>query len=530
MKGLKGSGARLALGVAVLVVPALLHAQTTPTCNLSSPSVLPQGGCSGTPACSSPAGPDVAVIHATTSPCVTAAPSSGGVDMRGTAWENTCCDFFGKGGCTVDLPPFRYWQFNRYKSANIGCVDTKSVSSFCNGKVDFGQGGANGYWFAFQASWGSNSGTEGQFDSAAPAPAQDRTVLELRYKTPCDATKVGCPETASASHTSWYAIASVNNSAAGYDFDRVNGANGDCGGTPRANMLKPIEVPGVSVTGLTCPGDPAAPVTKGTQNTTSAGFIDLDVSLVNGSPDYFTEAAVKNDAATRLIAGSQLLYVETTKGTAPMSSDYTVGGWKPVLDPANTANAANFIAWGATATTKVSVPKPGAGNVTWLANRLVYSDAGLSPGGSFPSTQNGPLVTSHVSAHCGAITFLVLAVDYEKVDATRGRNGAVTVSWKTAKEINTIGFNVSRMEGTPSAGTGNVPVQLNASSEPVLARGAYNTYTFDDLSADPSKTYTYYVEEVTSDIAGGSVTSVILPAQASTSEVGVSGGRSRKAR
>jgi hypothetical protein len=71
---------------------------------------------------------------------------------------------------------------------------------------------------------------------------------------------------------------------------------------------------------------------------------------------------------------------------------------------------------------------------------------------------------------------------------------AVTVTWSTASELNTAGFNVLRSDNPDGPFTRLNPEIVPASPDPLIG----GSYVYTDTSVTPGQTYYYQLEEVES--------------------------------
>lgn len=501
-------------GVALAFALACLMAEASwavTGCNLGCPT-WKNGTCVA--ACSTACG-IISVWDSGVSTCA----GAGSFDLSQTEFLNTCSNIVGS--CTnIKVPPFRFWAEGEYlKAGNSGCPDLVATQSLGNGDLDFGQPAvpAHGHWSIYQANWG-NPAANG--DGCVSTSASQRTVGEMSFPDG--------PAEGTAGHKGWYGIASVPASPAdgSYDFNAITGA-ATCGASA-GNDIPVINIPALTITTPvrapgSCTGN-LTPTQDNVANANDATYFDVGITLANGSPDYYTEGG-KNDAAHKLIAGTQILY--TTGAAEPTSSDACTGNWTPAFDPISPApkKAAAIVPWGTTTAT-ISLPKAG-GALYWLATRLVYTDAANPAAPWDPSVgTNGPRIFSAVSTHCGPVMFngVITAVTYDSVTATRTPSGVV-VNWKTSTENDTTGFVVYR--STSASGSENM-----AEAAPFVdSVGPGTPYTATDttVASDHSRTYYYFVQEYTMS-GPGTKSDVVREHPAAVQGTATSaGGRARSA-
>ena len=267
-------------------------------------------------------------------------------------------------------PPARFWEYDNYLGANSGCERVLAK-------------GPSGRSYL---AW----------DWAAPVDgclSGTRTVAEV---------SVAHGE-GSASHGASYLVASVDRDASGFDFDRVTGAPG-C--TPADMPLAPVA--GVQIPGHTgpCVGERSVTMLSSWgSNAADCNYFDIELTLDEPFPVGYTEDP---GGAPPLIAGYEVMY-SVTEGFSPeepTSSSPCSWSWWPVRDPADPARAKGVLPLG-TARVTVAVPNSWVRNI-WFATRLVYQDASVNPPGSYdPAVEPGPLLTTPVSSHCGAVSQLM---------------------------------------------------------------------------------------------------------------------------
>lgn len=413
-------------------------------------------------------------------------------------------------------PPIRYGHYNNWKTGNSGCIDLAATATLVNSVNDVAWGTA-GYWFMYQGNWanGLGSGADG---FPAAAAGELRTVLEASF--------VDTPAEGTINHRSWYMVASTNVTN-DYDFDTVKGGTG-C--TPAT--IGPVAVPPLTINGAVggCIGNGTP--TGGNDNAVNpTGFFDIGVTFTNPSPNYYDEVGI-NTPGKPLIAGYQVVYrggTGVTGASEPTSSMFAAGSpatqlWSVAMDATDPTKPA-FFARG-TATGNVALPKTGACAPSascwyWLATRIIYTDASINV---LPVTAGSNLwLASEVSSHCGPVVAGTVAVSYKSVNAER-TNGGVRVTWETFSEDDTAGFQVVRSTGT--TGTENIETLPSR----IEARGAFSPYELLDytVASDLGTTYTYYVQEITTQgLLGDRSASVTVPGEVVPETAGAVGGRTR---
>lgn len=113
------------------------------------------------------------------------------------------------------------------------------------------------------------------------------------------------------------------------------------------------------------------------------------------------------------------------------------------------------------------------------------------------------------------IVMAIFAVTFARVSANvkleslsaKGEAGKITVSWKTATEINNAGFNVLRSES--AAGT-FAKVNANLIASNCIGSVAGCSYSYSDTSVTPGKTYYYRLESI--ETGGAKQTTTPVPA------------------
>ena len=65
-------------------------------------------------------GPGSALFHGGSG-----SPDSGGFDLAGTQYANTCAT--GTGGCTIDIPELRYWQWSSWLNLLPVCTRNENA-------------------------------------------------------------------------------------------------------------------------------------------------------------------------------------------------------------------------------------------------------------------------------------------------------------------------------------------------------------------------------------------------------------------
>jgi hypothetical protein len=439
------------VAVAVLLVGGAAVAGNL--CNLppTNCATACAGGCAST----------APVAHPNVDPCA----SGGGIDFTGTAYANTCQS---GAGCTVSVPPLRFWQHDNYNSANSGCQDRVASQWMSNAELDYGITGATGVWILDQANFQGPS-IDGCIDRAQPA------VVEFSW--------LDGPTDGTVNHTSWFLVmASEFDSAFGaYNFDNITG-----GGGCNAATTQPMPVPAATITTRTaaCTGASATRTQFGTssENAVDNTFFDVGITISNPNPPQYRTAAV----TAPLIRGYQVLYRE---GTEPTSSD--PAGWTVAKDPAAPATANHPIIATGTATATVSLPKGAIANNYYIALRIVYQDASLN-------ATADPRVVSLLSSHCGPFYFeggVTPAVEFGPIQAQRTTQGT-KIQWTTLDEQDTLGFQIyraTRQDASAAQVVGGF----------IAAHGPFVPYNFTDTSvAGETRAYHYFIQEVTSSGAG----------------------------
>ena len=376
-------------------------------CNLDGCPAPARPGC--TPSTHCPGGGDdaIAIVHASVNPCRGGGYPGGSFDLTGTQYEGLCIsgDALCGTGCLPSTPfplfptTLRLWQFNDtatsgYLVGNHGCQDQFCTQSIVNGGLDLLTDPTCllpvGFWLLWQANW---FGPE--MDGS---PSNLRTVAEM---SDLDLNGEG-----TKFHLSWYLTASVDVTA-GYDFDRVKGAdrNGGCGpADPNATT-----VPSLTVVGRTLPCINSSTPTLGSTNQADSNFFDVSVSFTEPTPAFFTEAGIA-DPMNRLIEGYEVLAATLTEPTTSAHDPFSPSTWTPVGDPAAPSQALGTLRYGTRQAT-VALPKAGGASF-WLATRVIYSDCGLNgsesahpgctPNGMWGSSSS-PRLGSKVSSHCGPV-------------------------------------------------------------------------------------------------------------------------------
>ncbi len=89
-------------------------------------------------------------------------------------------------------------------------------------------------------------------------------------------------------------------------------------------------------------------------------------------------------------------------------------------------------------------------------------------------------------------TASVTAVSLSSIQASQGNSGFVLLSWTTASEVNTAGFNIYRSEKRDGPYT-----QINSQIIPTsFDKVAGAKYQYQDTTVEPGKTYYYQLEDV----------------------------------
>lgn len=290
--------------------------------------------------------------------------ADGAFDLSGTAYESSCAT--GSGGCTVSVPPFRFWQQGSFTAANQGCEDLGAAGQVAQASKDLGRPVADGHWVVDGMMW---QGTG--YDGCLTAAPGDRLVSEVSF---VDTAREG-----TTAHRAFYAVTSVDATTPGFDLDQVSGGDGCNSATVR---VAEVPRPDWWLSAFASP-DP--------QN----AMVWIDPARV--AAHYFSELG--RDSGSSPIAGFEVMYL---RGPEPTSSDLCSAGWLPALSYPDATLAQGVIPFNSAS---VSVQIPGncyperVTDPAWIAYRLVYEDP-LNPSGPYDlAVGPAPRLTTPVGAH-----------------------------------------------------------------------------------------------------------------------------------